>query len=262
MAIQNLSNDTTLAYLFRKVESGMQALKELISGKVSKSGDTMTGVLEVDNSTKIKSIQITDGTVVSASSWGNTLQFLDSNGSIIGLVHPAFWTNGIQAISLTTRRKVSGSSVDNSLDIGIKTDGTKYVQVTDAAPWLTALGLTTTATTTTSSIITPGSGITINSAGYAQYGKIAQIIVSWKSSNTISVDADGNATNVTVGTVVSGKRPKITTAGTSYGDNGGPAFYFIDADGLMQLGACGGTGASRTIAANTLFQALFTYILP
>lgn len=121
-------------------------------------------------------------------------------------------------------------------------------------------GITT--TTTVSSIITAASGITISSAEYCQWGKVAQLQITWKSSNTISVGADGNAADVTVGTVVSGKRPKIMSAGTSFGDNGGPAFYYLAGSGSLALGACGGTGATRTIAANTTFNCHITYLLP
>ena len=57
MKARQINDDNTLSYLFKKVEAkveaGLQSLKDylvaLINGKVSKSGDTMTGRLVVSN---------------------------------------------------------------------------------------------------------------------------------------------------------------------------------------------------------------------
>lgn len=250
---------------------------------VDKSGDTMTGSLTIQNSEPrlyFKDPEM-DTTLNTPTSSNNILViFQDKNGRLQSRIQSQFNLEGTSTISIGSRRVVSGADISNNLDISVEKDGSRVISVTSPAAWRTALGLGTngafpitvaqggsgqtgiTTTTTASSIITAASGITISAAEYCQWGKVAQLQITWKSSNTISVGADGNAANVTIGTIASGKRPKINSAGTSYGDNGGPAFYLLGAGGSLQLGACGGTGATRTIAANTTFNCHITYLLP
>ena len=63
----------------------------------------------------------------------------------------------------------------------------------------------TSATTTASSVVTAGSGFTIDSASYAQWGKLAMVYIVFKKNAT----AITQATNISLGTMVSGKRPKF-----------------------------------------------------
>lgn len=114
-------------------------------------------------------------------------------------------------------------------------------------------------TTSYSGILTPTSGVTIHSFAYAEWGKIATLYLSWSRNSTISVGADGNITNATIGNLAAAYRPWTASTGTSYGDNGGPAFYLLSTDGNIQMGAVGGTGAARTIAAGTQFQLGIVY---
>lgn len=116
--------------------------------------------------------------------------------------------------------------------------------------------------TATASVITVSSAATIVSASYIEWGKVAQIYIRWTNKSAITVPANGNIKNVTVGTLVAGKRPAITTGAWSAGDEAGPAFYNITNAGVISLGACEGTGAQRTIAAGSTFQVCATYILP
>ena len=52
------------------------------------------------------------------------------------------------------------------------------------------------------------------------------------------------------------------TAAVSHGDGGGFASYHISTAGTVQLCACEGTGAARTIAASSSMYLEATYILP
>ena len=250
---------------------------------VNKAGDVMTGSLTVsvnaNPNVTLKNPDIDYTTSPSASEYGS-VYFRDKNDKVIGAMQVEYNTSGRVSNSLSSTRSVSGSDVSNTLSLRVDASGNRIVAFTEAAPWRSALGLGTSGAlpitiaqggtgqteisyiTTVSSILTKGSNITISSAYYVQWGKVAELFISWSTSSTITVQPDGNAANVTIGTLVSGKRPKITVAGTSYGDGGGPAFYLIGTDGIIQLGGCGGTGSTRTIAANTSFQAHFTYILP
>jgi len=117
----------------------------------------------------------------------------------------------------------------------------------------------TTKETTVSNVITAASGITISRADYAVWGKLAQLFIQFKRSSAISVPADGNFTDITVGTLVSGKRPTIYT--TCVGAGSPQAWGYISSNGSVVLTALEGTGATRTVAANTTLELYATYIL-
>lgn len=117
-------------------------------------------------------------------------------------------------------------------------------------------------TTTIADIITVNSSnATITVAEFARWGKVAQLHIAWTNKSAISVPANGNIGNVTIGTLVAGKRPIYSHAAWSHGDNAGAAWYNFNAAGAIGLGACEGTGAARTIAANTRFDLYTTFIL-
>ena len=241
---RNINDDSTLSYLFNKLKSAV----------VNKAGDTMIGKLFVRSPTIIEDAPNGD-------QYFDGLTLCDKNGQEIGSVQLFQWANGRNGVALQTRRTVNGNTTWHKLSMFTDTNGDPHVAFQYPDAWKDALGLTVSTTTTISNIIVPASGITISEARYAQSGKVAMLYLDWKRNATISVNPDGNASNVTIGTLVSGKRPAIYAIGTSFGDSGGPAFYYCGTDGVIQLGACGGTGSSRTIAANTQFQAGFTYIL-
>lgn len=112
-------------------------------------------------------------------------------------------------------------------------------------------------------VITGNSGVaTITGATAYRWGKVCQLAITWKNDSAISVPASGNITDVTVGTLVEGLRPAITAGGQSNGDNAGAAWYYVNANGNVVLGAVEGTGEARTIAAGTTFNMYAQLILP
>jgi hypothetical protein len=116
--------------------------------------------------------------------------------------------------------------------------------------------------TRSTNIITAQVGITIVGATMARFGQLVQIYIRWSRSNTPTiVPAIGNITNVDVGTLAADLRPVIFTAAHSHGDDAGAAWYKIDTNGLLTLGACEGTGSERGIAAGTVFSVMATYIV-
>lgn len=134
------------------------------------------------------------------------------------------------------------------------------------SPWKLAYDGTVFSTTNISEIITVNStNAIIKAAQYTQCGKIAQLHIEWNNKKAITVPATGNIDNVEVGQLVAGKRPAVWTAAHSHGDLMGAAWYSIPIDGIIKLGACDGTGAARTLAAQTgdiTFHIFTTYILP
>lgn len=118
-------------------------------------------------------------------------------------------------------------------------------------------------TAVAANVVTANSGVTtIDSAQARRWGKVCQLYINWKNVAAITVPASGNISNVTVGTVAEGLRPAILTAAHSYGDSAGAAWYYLNSQGNISLGAMEGTGVERTIAAGTTFNFLCTFILP
>lgn len=95
-----------------------------------------------------------------------------------------------------------------------------------------------------------------------RYGKVVQMTITWQNKNAITVPADGNLTNIPIGTVKAAYRPAHSTCGISHGDGGGAAWYTLQQNGTITLNALDGTGTQRTVAANKNFRFSATYILP
>lgn len=152
----NTSVDTTpTASSTKMVTSG--GVKTALDGKVSDTGDTMTGNLTMSSANvMVKSGNLTDGTAPSETTWGQRLYLKDSAGTDIGYVLPAFMTDGRQGTALYARRKVNGSAQDNYLALYQKADGTRSVAVSDSAIWRTALGVANMTAATSSAAGTAG----------------------------------------------------------------------------------------------------------
>lgn len=101
--------------------------------------------------------------------------------------------------------------------------------------------------TTISNVITAGSGFTITNATYKQWGKVAQLY--FQASKTAAQTSEAS---MTVGTVVSGKRPAVLVG-------------MICTDTAIKYAyvAAGGTVSARgTWAAGVTKTFVATYILP
>lgn len=109
-----------------------------------------------------------------------------------------------------------------------------------------------TQTSTASSIFTPASGVTVTGAYYTTNGIMAQVYLTLSRSSAIAAN-----TEVTLGTIVDGKRPKqqvnggFGTAGSQYGN------VRLLAGGDVRI------RATAQIAASTSFTVIFpAYMLP
>ena len=107
-------------------------------------------------------------------------------------------------------------------------------------------------TTTVSDVLTAGSGVTISSVAYAQYGKVATVRITFTYSSNIS---SGNITNITLATMKSGKIPKVLAPFTT-GSDGPVMTGYIGTGGAVVLSA---TAAS--ISANTTLNICSTYVV-
>lgn len=103
-----------------------------------------------------------------------------------------------------------------------------------------------TSTTTVSDIISAASGLSIVSATYTQWGKIAQINVVVKKTAAVTT-----ATDITLGTLVSGKRPSVACG----------AICSSSTISHSYITTSGSVVANGTWAANTQKTIMATYIL-
>jgi len=95
---------------------------------------------------------------------------------------------------------------------------------------------------TVANIITAGTNVTINSAYYVKWGKVAQVQVYFSLSSA--------STFVILGNVVEGKRPKVTSFGGTTA--GGTATLYFGGDIYI----------NGSFSANTRYAMGVTYLLP
>ena len=81
------------------------------------------------------------GTTPSSNDAGGGLRFYDGSSELVGIVHPTYWSDGRLGIRIGAYRTVSGTSINNSLNLSIDDNGNRNVSVNEAAPWRKALGL-------------------------------------------------------------------------------------------------------------------------
>ena len=106
--------------------------------------------------------------------------------------------------------------------------------------------------TSASQIITPANDVTIVNAAFVIWSKVAYLFLTWKSANSITVQADGNLTDVTVGTLAEDKAPVLLSRLGGYvaADQSGLDYNITNA-GILTLKSADATGSSRTIASNS-----------
>lgn len=164
------------------------------------------GDVETAGSSTIRTSNIDrDGTLPSTNQFSNgRFRIADVDGDAIAYSDGYQLTTGETGARLVALAEdANGDSITNTLRVGKKPDGTNLYYVTDPAAFRRAIGAPSdavTTTTTVSQVITAGSGRTISSVTYAEWGKVAMLSVSisgWAAST-------GSQTG---GTVVSGKRP-------------------------------------------------------
>lgn len=126
--------------------SDISDLNTALSGKVSKSGDTMTGNLEIANTSpgevlKNTAMDVTDSSYTQNNSIGCRLQ--DKNGKNVVIITDRYFANGSTGLWMTGWKNVNGSNISNSLGLYVDKNGNRVVDVSDPAAWRSALGLGT-----------------------------------------------------------------------------------------------------------------------
>lgn len=233
-------------------------------GKVSRSGDIMTGNLTLANSQITQINQDFNLVTHPSSNLGKLFAILrDVSSRYYGRIRGVHRTSGEAGVELGAIREAGGTTYYNGVTFYLGDDGSPRVYLDFPAEWRKVLGLGTNGalpitiaqggtgqtglitTSNISEIITAASGFTVTEAYYAQFGKVATVYALIQSNN-------GVTTNdwTTWATIVSGKRPGTNIVmgctRTSY----------------CSLGSSGNIMVSSTVSAgvNHLFSA--TYLLP
>lgn len=128
-------------------ETAIEDLQTDVDNKISKSGDVMTGNLEIDNTSpgailKNTAMDVTDSSYApTVNSTGFRLR--DKNGINVAIIADRYFSDGSTGLWLTGLKNVNGSNFSNSLGLYVDKNGNRVVGISDAAPWRQALGLGT-----------------------------------------------------------------------------------------------------------------------
>ena len=239
MITRNINDDNTLAYLFNKVFEKVKGwVTPLLDGKVSKTGDTMTGDLVISN----RSLYIKNTTYASqdtpSSSSMKYVYFRDKNDHNIAYFGSNISSSGKSGMILAAGRQVESSStpgtysqVENIVGLYVDSNGNRTVDITNAgskAAWRSALGLGTSGALPIT-IAQGGTGATdATSAIYGLGGKVFKRATA-NSSTNVTISFSGVAACA------------VFACGGSSGQNCG--FYIIYCNGASA------TPVIRSVAA-------------
>ena len=117
---------------------------------------------------------------------------------------------------------------------------------------------------TSSSLFTPASGYKVDYLRLQRWGQVVQFSLRLTHTNAISVPANGNISNLTLGTLNSANwRPTQTAYLHSYGDNAGQLWGYLTKEGTVVLTAAEGYGTTtRSISASLSIDLNSVYITP
>ncbi len=126
------------------ISTTASAIRTTANSKVSKTGDTMTGNLYINNN----GILLTDsgmalGTTASTNHYEAGILFRDNSTNNIGYFKPYSLTNGQQGVYIESVQNINGTNQYNTLRIGVNAAGVREITINDPAKpaWRKALGL-------------------------------------------------------------------------------------------------------------------------
>lgn len=197
------------------------------SGKVNRSGDTMTGLLNIERTSpgvigKVTNRASEDTAEANANSYG--FRIVDKNNNPVAIYTDRYETSGENGALIGGYRMVDGTLYGNILRILINPSGIPVVYVTSPAAWRKALQLgsstgafpltvaqggsgdtQTVRETTIANVATAGANVTLTQALFCRWGKLAMIEIIGKATADIAAGS-------TVFTMVSGKRPALDSS--------------------------------------------------
>lgn len=127
--------------------------------KVSKSGDTMTGDLIMnDSNVSIDDPDVTLGSRPAANHWTKQFRIRDSIGETIAKIRAVMGANGLAGIQLYGHNIANGASASNYLGLYMSDAGAATVEMNQPAAWRAALGLGDTSGTLPITVAQGGTG--------------------------------------------------------------------------------------------------------
>lgn len=153
--IQGFIGDATLQTTAQTIT---EAINEHESGKVSKSGDTITGNTTIANGGSptfaLKNTVVDSSSDTPSANVYQTIAFTDKNDLFFGYIQTILRTTGQSAVAIAARKRVNGTDVTNGLQLYVNADGTQSISVNNPAAWRSALGVGGLSTVSTSNLVT------------------------------------------------------------------------------------------------------------
>lgn len=165
-----------------------------LAGKVSKSGDTMTGSLSTTADYNVRYMEADIENPPATSGNKDAFVAYDKNNNTIAICRLVNTADGRMGIQMGTRRVVNGSAVFNTIQLLTGADGTAYVSLSDQNKWRDA--------------IIPAEDF----SSQISFSVSAQVITATKQGNICVIEYQSTATAITTDkllfTLPSGYRPK------------------------------------------------------
>lgn len=175
-------------------QTAAQNAQTTANGKVSKSGDTMTGILHMSNKGINFDSSLIDKTTTPASVVNSEpLLYKGVNDQSLGQIRFRHKTDGTLEMRLITQ----GQNGSNELDIQVQSDGTPSIAVTDPVAWQKAIAcatdsdinaLTALYNATVKAVSTESSTLSDVIAKFTAIGDIKAVATSQAFNNTILSD--------------------------------------------------------------------------
>ena len=222
---------------------------------VSKSGDTITGLLTLRNGATsvqqgdqarviLRNPSITMGNTHTQTILGE-IMFSDTGAQFKCSVAADMLATDTTRLVLQARNWVSGTATANYIRMTMNTSGGAGIEMSHPAAWLKALATQVDESETkVSNVISANTsaGFSITSVNFKKWGKFIQLNVVAKKSSAASSAAD-----ITVGTIVAGKRPMMGSGAicTSSTIN----FSYISTGGSLVVNGTWAANVEKTINA-------------
>lgn len=244
-----------LKVLFTKI---LIAIKTLQDDKLSKSGDTLTGDLTIDNKYLIAKSSKEVGEAV--DNYTKQISFRDKNGTITGCLGGVYYSDKQIGTQFETQRSVNGTTVYNGIQLKIAEDGTRSVVVSDKNTWKNGLGINDVTTYDHAQF-----GYESNTTYYATSGgnqprayKCGRLVtLSGCIKNTAVLTATNDA--VAIGSVPNDCKPITPFRCVAQGSSMNKFLLTIDTNGKIQASRYGTTG-SIDFPSGTWLNISCTYI--
>lgn len=128
------SMTTNIQSITTNINSLSTNINSLSTDKVNKSGDTITGDLYIKNpdaesaSTSFPQVVYRD------------FGFKDKNNDFLAFLEANQNTDGENRLWIGARKKINSSNINNSLTLGVSTDGTRFIDLDAPDIWRNAIG--------------------------------------------------------------------------------------------------------------------------